>query len=228
MIRENGFQVMVTQHAWMFLSSFEKLRDNVEESDIVCMAHLGARAFDEISGEIVQTTAFITRNSIFNDYIGVYSRLILATSECEKEKLYFSEKYRYKSGRKYFDIIPGKPIAYWFNDKFLSVFKNKCLSDIAKPRQGLATGDNERFLRLWSEVGFNKIGFNCDSRIDAERGGRKWFPCNKGGSYRKWYGNNDYLVNWENDGYEIKNFKINKIEEIFKESGLGWKDKEKN
>jgi len=204
-VKKNAYRSMITQHGWMFLSSFEKLRDNVEDSDIVCMAHLGARAFDEISGEIVQTTAFITRNSIFNDYIGVYSRLILATSECEKEKLYFSEKYRYKSGRKYFDIIPGKPIAYWFNDKFLSVFNNKCLADIAKPRQGLATGDNDRFLRLWSEVGFNKIGFSCDSRVDAERTGKKWFPCNKGGSYRKWYGNNDYLVNWENDGIEIRN-----------------------
>ena len=204
-VKENAYRAMITQHGWMFLSSFERLRDNVEESDIVCMAHLGARAFDEISGEIVQTTAFIIRNSFFNDYIGVYSRLILAASECEKEKLYLSGKYRYKSGRKYFDIIPGKPIAYWFNDKFLSVFKNKCLADIAKPHQGLATGNNERFLRLWSEVGFNKIGFNCDSRVNAERIGKKWFPCNKGGSYRKWYGNNDYLVNWENDGIEIRN-----------------------
>ena len=202
---KNGYRAMITQHGWMFLSSFEKLRTIIEKSDIVCMAHLGAKGFDEINGEVVQTTTFITRNSFFTGYKGIYARLLSASSECEKAKLYLSGKHRYESGRESFNIIPGKPVAYWFNNQFLNVFKNRILADVAKPRQGLATGDNDRFLRLWSEVSIKEIKFSCKSRDDAEKTGKKWFPCNKGGSYRKWYGNNAYIVNWKNDGIEIRN-----------------------
>ena len=200
----NGYRAMITQHGWMFLSSFEKLRRIVEKSDIICMAHLGARAFDEISGEVVQTTTFVTQNRALSSYKGVYARLLSATSEEEKKKLFLSGNNRYKSGYGSFDKIPGRPVAYWFNDQFLNVFNNKTLADVAKPRQGLATGDNDRFLRLWQEVNYQGIGFGCRGRDDAEKTGKKWFPCNKGGTYRKWYGNNDYVVNWKNDGFEIK------------------------
>ena len=203
--KKNGFRAMITQHGWMFLSSFEKLRSIIERSDIVCMAHLGARAFDEISGEVVQTTTFVTRNSTLTNYKGIYARLLSAPSEEGKEKLYLSGENRYQSGRECFDMIPGRPVAYWFTDQFLSVFMNKTLADVAKPRQGLATGDNDRFLRLWPEVSIQEIGYGCRSRDDAGKSGKRWFPCNKGGGYRKWYGNNDYIVDWKNDGSEIRN-----------------------
>lgn len=203
--KKYGFRAMITQHGWMFLSSFEKLRTIIEKTDLVCMAHLGARAFDEISGEVVQTTAFVTRNSFLSRYRGAYARLLSATSENGKEQLFLSGQNRYQSGRECFDMIPGKPVAYWFSNQLLSVFKNQTLADVAKPRQGLATGDNDRFLRLWPEVNFQNIGFGCKSRDEAKNTGAKWFPCNKGGGYRKWYGNNDYVVNWENDGIEIRN-----------------------
>ena len=202
---KHGFRAMITQHGWMFLSSFEKLRLSVENADIICMSHLGARAFDEISGEVVQTTSFITRNSTYSGYKGTYVRLLTSTSESGKEQLFLSGNSRFYSGRECFDMIPGEPIAYWFSERLLRVFKNQALSDVAKPRQGLATGDNDTFLRLWTEVNIRRIGFGYQSRSDAKRSGAKWFPCNKGGSYRKWYGNNDYIVNWENDGFEIRN-----------------------
>lgn len=202
---KHGFRAMITQHGWMFLSSFEKLRLSVENADIICMAHLGARAFDEISGEVVQTTSFITRNSAYSGYRGTYVRLLTSTSESGKEQLFLSGNSRFYSGRECFDMIPGEPIAYWFSERLLRVFKNQTLSDVAKPRQGLATGDNDTFLRLWPEVIIRRIGFGYQSRSDAKKSGAKWFPCNKGGGYRKWYGNNDYIVNWENDGFEIRN-----------------------
>lgn len=205
MDKRGGYQAMITQHAWMFLSSFEKLRAKLQLIDTVNMAHLGARGFDEIGGEVVQTTSFVMRSSHTKGYKGTYCRLIDGDSEKAKADMFVSGQSRYVAEQDNFSKIPGSPVAYWLTDNMLSIFeKSTTLAEIAKPRQGLATSDNDRFLKFWNEVEFSKIGFDITSIGDENKFLYKWFPCTKGGSFRRWYGNNDYVVNWENDGQEIK------------------------
>ena len=211
MVKKNSYYAMITQHSWMFLSSFEKLRYKLLENNIVNMAHLGARAFEEIGGEVVQTTAFVVRKSNIKGYKGKYCRLVDATSQEEKEKMFLNGKNCYVTDQNNFSKIPGNPIAYWVSDKLISAFVNsKKLGDIAQPKQGLATGDNNKFLRQWFEVLHSKIKLDVTTRSETLNGKFKWYPYNKGGEFRKWYGNNDYVVNWENDGREIRNFKNDK------------------
>ena len=206
--RQSGYQAMITQHSWMFLSSFEKLRIKLLQSvDIVNMAHLGARAFEEIGGEVVQTTSFVLRRAYTKGYKGTYCRLVEPTTQQGKEDMFLAGENRYTVEQANFSKIPGSPIAYWLSNTLFCIFtESKTLSDIAKPRQGLATSDNDRFLKLWFEVIFHTIGFDIQSIDDENKFNYKWFPCTKGGSYRRWYGNNEYIVNWENDGREIKNY----------------------
>lgn len=210
MTRENGYQAMITQHAWMFLSSYEKLREKMLHINIVSMAHLGARAFDEIGGEVVQTTSFVMKNCDFINYKGTYCRLVEPTNEAGKEELFLSTDHcpLFTCSQSNFSKIPGSPVAYWVSEKFLEAFvKGTMLGNLADSKQGIATADNNRFLREWFEVDINKTNFSAQSHEDAKQSNKKWFPYNKGGEFRKWYGNNDYLVNWENDGLELKNFK---------------------
>ena len=205
MLKKNGYQAMITQHAWMFLSSFEKLRGKLQMVDIVNMAHLGARAFEEIGGEVVQTTIFVMRKSHIKKYQGTYCRLVEPTTQQGKEDMYLAGENRYVSVQDNFTKIPGSPVAYWVNKNLLDVFvRAEKLALIANPKKGLATTDNNRFLRFWQEVEFFKVGIGCKNRKDAICSYKKWFPLNKGGEYRKWYGNKQYLVNWENDGKEMK------------------------
>lgn len=211
MPKKNGYQAMITQHAWMFLSSFEKLRTKLLTVDIVNMAHLGARAFEEIGGEVVQTTSFVIRKSYVADYKGEYCRLIEPTSQQGKEAMFLAGENRYAADQSNFSKIPGSPVAYWVSEKFIANFeKGKLLGTLADSKQGLATADNNRFLREWYEVQPSKIKFDAKDIEEAAQSGYKWFPYNKGGEFRKWYGNNDYIVNWENNGFEIRNFKDDK------------------
>jgi hypothetical protein len=203
--KKNSYQAMITQHSWMFLSSFEKLRTKLQSVDTVNMAHLGARAFEEIGGEVVQTTSFVLRKRHVTAYKGTYCRLIEPTTQQGKEDMFLAGENRYTAQQDNFSKIPGSPVAYWVSEAMFEIFKSSLrLSDVARPKQGLATSDNDRFLRLWYEVAETKIGFGVTSIDDAKKFRYKWFPCNKGGSYRRWYGNNEYVVNWENDGYELK------------------------
>ena len=206
MAKKNGYQAMITQHAWMFLSSFEKLRTKLLAVDIVNMAHLGARAFEEIGGEVVQTSSFVIRKSHIADYKGEYCRLIEPTSQQGKEDMFLAGENRYAADQSNFSKISGSPVAYWVSKGFLSAFATgKSLGDIALARNGMKTGENGRFVRLWWEVilqGFNPTA--CDWK-EASSSGAKWFPYNKGGEFRKWYGNNDCVVNWQNEGDEIFN-----------------------
>src|SRR5699024_1253854 len=202
--KQNGYQAMITQHAWMFLSSFEKLREKLLLKDIVNMAHLGARAFDEIGGEVVQTTSFVLRNSHLADYKGTYCRLIEPISEQGKEDLFLSGEKRYTAQQSNFFKIPGNPVAYWISEQTLCLFLKHNLSQYVDARNGMSTTDNNRFLRFWFECNFLKICFCCRNAQEALVSKMKWFPYNKGGSFRRWYGNNDYVVNWENDGAEMK------------------------
>ena len=186
--QKNGYQAMITQHAWMFLSSFEKLRGKLLATDIVNMAHLGARAFEEIGGEVVQTTSFVMRKSHIADYKGIYSRLIEPTSQQGKEDMFLAGTNRYATDQTNFSKIPGSPVAYWVNDNVFSCFVNgKAFEDIGHPRVGMQTSNNDKFLRLWSEVRFDE--FSSDSK--------KWIKYIKGGSFRRWYGNLEYVV-WYN------------------------------
>jgi len=200
MMKQNGFSALITQHAWMFLGSFEKLRAKLYSCDTVNMAHLGARAFDEISGEVVQTTSFILRNSQFDRYNGVFVRLVSGTNQDDKERLFLSGAEKYVSKLENYSKIPGKPIAYWTSEAMLKAFDNQILYDVARPRQGLATTNNDLFLKLWHEVSIRKTAIGCQTQDAALESGMRWFPVTKGGTFRRWYGNFDYVVNYENSG----------------------------
>lgn len=170
------------------------------------MAHLGARAFEEIGGEVVQVTAFVRGKEHIKGYNGTYCRLIEPTSQQGKEDMFLAKENRYSAVQDNFGKIPGEPVAYWVSKNLLNTFFNKSIGEIAKPCPGLQTGCNERFVRMWFEVKINKIKFNAKSVLDTEYCSVKWFPYNKGGEFRRWYGNNDYVVNWYNNGFEIRNF----------------------
>lgn len=201
----NGYQAMITQHAWMFLSSFEKLRAKIQKLDIVNMAHLGARAFEEIGGEVVQTTSFILSNKHVDGYKGIYCRLVEPTTQQGKEEVFLAKENRYVACSDNFAKIPGAPVAYWASNSIINDFEtSKSLLDYANPKQGMATMDNNKYLRMWFEVELYKEYFHCQSLKLAKEAVEKWFPYNKGGDYRKWYGNFWYVVNWENDGQELK------------------------
>ena len=207
-IKKNRYQAMITQHAWMFLSSFEKLRAKLQLTDTVNMAHLGARAFEEIGGEVVQTTSFVMRKSHIVEYKGTYCRLIEPTTQKGKEEMYLAGENRYRAVRDNFMKIPGSPVAYWVSDKVLQNYKNgQLMGEIAAPCAGLATGDNNTFQRIWYEVSYGNIGFgvkDCNETLNRKE---KWYPCNSGGEYRKWSTDDVMIVNWKNDGKEIRNFR---------------------
>ena len=199
--KTNGLYSMITQHAFMFLSSYENLRGKFMLKTTVNMAHLGARAFDEIGGEVVQTTSFVNFNSHIKDYTGTYSRLVDVNGEKEKEQLYLSKGKLHTAKQENFSKIPGSPVAYWVSDNFINMFDAPHLKEISRARRGLETGNNEKFLRLWHEVLVSKIDFKC---TEIQNFSKKWLPHNKGGSYRTWYGNCDFIVNFENDGMQIR------------------------
>ena len=206
MAKKNGYQAMITQHAWMFLSSFEKLRTKLLTVDIVNMAHLGARAFEEIGGEVVQTTSFVIRKSHITDYKGEYCRLIEPTSQQGKEDMFLAGENRYAADQSNFSKIPGSPVAYWVSESISQTFELTKLGEQTYPKQGLSSADNNRFLRFWYEIDFQNFCRNCTSNEESKRISAKWYPFNKGGEYRKWYGNFDYVINWKHDGYELRNF----------------------
>ena len=211
----NGKYGMINMHSWMFLSSFEALRHEViNHQKIDSLLHLGPRTFDELSGEVVQNTAFVI-TKVQGASTGIYFRLVDGKNCGEKERMYLqalaehTDKIYYPNiAQDSFEKIPGSPIGYWVSPNILKIFtSNLALSAVASPCVGLQTADNARFLRLWSEVSRSRIGFGFENAASAARSGLKWFPYNKGGSARKWYGNQTHIINWENDGEEIKTFK---------------------
>lgn len=205
MTKGNGYQAMITQQSWMFLSSFEKLRKKLLLTDTINMAHLGARAFDEIGGEVVQTTSFVLRKSHTENYNGTYCRLIEPKTQKGKEDMFLSCENRYIAQQENFSKIPGSPIAYWVSSKVFFAFSTyKPLRDICAVKNGMSTTDNNRFLRQWYECKFEKIGFSIKNADEAVLSKKKWFPYNKGGEFRKYYGNIGLVVNWESDGKAIK------------------------
>ena len=200
----NGFQAMITQHAWMFLSSFEKLREKMMLTETVNMAHLGARAFEEIGGEVVQTTAFVRCANHVEGYKGTYCRLIDPTSQQGKADMFISGQNQYRVGQISFSKIPGVPVAYWISPEVLKLFDERTVGSIADAKSGMTTTDNTRFLRLWEEVNCQKIGFGYSNIADTQDMKYKWFPFCKGGDFRRWAGNESFVVNWFNNGEEIR------------------------
>ncbi|WP_018305993.1 BREX-1 system adenine-specific DNA-methyltransferase PglX [Desulfitobacterium hafniense] len=233
---QHRFTAMITQHSWMFLSSFEKLRTKLlTGEDIINMAHLGPRAFEEIGGEVVQTVTFVIRKSNIEDYSGSFVRLVDYPGQQEKESTFLNGSNRYIANKSVYKNIAGNPVVYWISKQALSVFQGaKPLIEYARPRVGQNTGDNDRFLRYWYEVVHTKIAFGLKHN-ELEVFTEKWIPYNKGGGFRRWYGNFDYVVNWENDGQEIKDYAvirnkgkhwsryIQNIDNLCKE-GVSWSD----
>lgn len=202
-----GYSAMVTMQSWMFLGSYEKLRGKLlRNHTISSMAHLGTRAFSAIGGEVVSTTATVFANKKY-DVPGTYLRLVDMGSEQEKaagalEALADPDcGWFYQADTSVFVGVPGTPIVYWASPATIKAFGHPPLGTITETHLGMATCDNERFLRLWFEVS-NEL--RADPSCFPYNQPYTWFPYNKGGLYRKWYGNDEYLVNWRNDGEELK------------------------
>ena len=252
-----GKMAQINMQSWMFLSSFEKLRDIFLHNYVIdSMLHLGPRTFDELSGEVVQNTAFVLTKPRFSEYgmmtnfelaskpleerkaiinklieeedsgefkknmretKGTYYRLVDGKNCADKEQMFLANKDGNEDGKhiyyanveqKNFEKIAGAPIGYWVSPKIQEIFtSNLALSAVCSPTQGLATADNARFLRLWFEPSYSRIEFGCENAALAARSQKKWFPYNKGGGSRRWYGQQEYVINWLNDGEEVKNNK---------------------
>lgn len=198
-VRQYGFTAMINMHSWMFLSSYEKLRTALLVSKtVVTMAHLGARAFEEVGGEIVQTAAFVLR-SLHVDSSAMYVRLVDYGSQDAKKSQFFNQSNRFIRKQSGFSDVPGSPFAYWISPALTKVFKKgKNISIYVDSFQGIITGDNEKFLRLWTEVEAPKIPFHSTRMEDVDLTKQYWIPYNKGGEFRKWYGIQDNVVFWKN------------------------------
>ena len=233
---DGGKMAQINMQSWMFLSSFEKLRTQfLKYYNIDNMLHLGPRTFDELSGEVVQNTAFVLSNHEPTPQGGVYYRLVDGKNCADKEQLFLSHINGNEDGnriyysnvqQKNFEKIPGCPIGYWVSPKIQEIFtSNLALSAVASPCVGLQTADNARFLRLWFEPSYSRIGFSCENAAVAARSQKKWFPTTKGGTFRRWFGNMYHVVNWENDGEELTNFKGSVIRNrwrYFTKCGATW------
>ncbi|MGL5902126.1 MAG: Eco57I restriction-modification methylase domain-containing protein, partial [Cetobacterium sp.] len=225
--QQERYTAMITMHSWMFLSSFETLRKNIIDSlEINTLNHLGTRAFEEIGGEVVQTVSWVTKKRI-PTLKGSYIRLVDYNNSEWKEKEFFNKENYFTTNQKDFEKIPGSPIAYWVSERVKEIFAtSQKLGDVGDAKQGLSSADNDRFVRFWSEVDYKRIGYGMSNSSEALESRKKWFPFNKGGSFRKWYGNFDILINWEKDGYELKKFKNSVIRNpnFYFREGITWSD----
>ncbi len=203
-LHPHGKMAMITQHSWMFLSSFEKLRAKLLENQLVNMAHLGARAFEEIGGEVVQTTVFVQCKGIVPEYKGTYCRLVDPTTQNGKEQMFLAGENRFCAQQESFSKIPGSPIAYWISTNAQRVFESgTSLKEIAVPRVGIITGNNDLFIKQWWEVLIGNICFDNYGYDEVHNKKQKWYPYNKGGSVRKWYGNRELIVDFYKGGQHI-------------------------
>nr|WP_240366840.1 BREX-1 system adenine-specific DNA-methyltransferase PglX [Bombilactobacillus bombi] len=214
MIKPDGYAAFMTPFVWMFIKSYEELRTEIlDTKKIDSLIQLEYSAFEEAT---VPINTFVLKNTKNNTDTGIYLKLsdFKGGMEIQKDKVLeaISDpncKYLYRSNQTNFQKIPGSPIAYWASDNLIHDFEVGCPMDsLVTPKVGLQTGDNNKFLRFWNEVNYQKIKFDANNHYEAKISEKKWFPYNKGGAYRKWYGNYDYVVNWENDGKDIKNDKL--------------------
>jgi len=226
-VGSNGLYAMITQHQWMFLSSFERLRNKINKQSIINMAHLGTKAFEEIGGEVVQTTAFVMQNTQMSDYVGAFVRLVDYDSQKKKQAAYLNavnsteSKDVYRTNQTNFSRLPGMPISYWISEKIISAFQNPLISEFGIVKSGIMV--NSSFSRMWYELNVGKIQFNAEKIDDMD--GYKWFPVNSGGGYRKWYGFNETVLNLEDGGRDIindgRNYRLRDKKWYFK-PGITW------
>lgn len=204
MVKRAGFNCMVTMQSWMFLSSFEKMRVNaLQTKTITNLMHME----NMVMGIAFGTAVTVFQNVAVHGYKGTYNQIKLQDIENDVPKQFPVSGNRFAQvSTDNFSKIPGSPVAYWVSDNALNAFCGKLLSDYAIPRVGCQTSDNNRFLRMWHEIDIAKFKDNANTSVEAKLSKKKWFPYNKGGSYRRWYGNNELLINWENDGLEVKSF----------------------
>ena len=203
MIKRNRFNCMVTMQSWMFLSSFEKMREKVlRTKSITNLMHME----NMVMGIAFGTAVTVFRNNVINGYKGTYNQIKLQDIKNDTPKQFPIHENRFAQvSTDNFSKIPGSPIAYWLSTNMVNDFSlGTVLKENGDTRQGMATSDNNRFLRLWTEVSNHSLGLNCASAEDAIRIHKKWYPYNKGGEFRKWYGNIDYVINYEDDGLEVK------------------------
>lgn len=229
---EHGMMAMINMQSWMFLSSYELLRAKfLSDATLLSMAHLGERGFDSIGGAVVSTTAFVFQSNCNLTYHGDYIRLTDGGSETQKAEFFQNAISDRRCGRFYrassknFEAVPGRPLAYWFSEQAFAAFQLKSLKETAVARRGLSTGSNDTFVRFWHEVAHGKCS------IDNGGQSGKWFPYNKGGDFRKWFGNLELVVNWENGGHDIKTQPAkpsgdrgwrSTSEEFYLEGGITW------
>jgi len=222
--KPNGFNSMVTMHSWMFLSSYEAMREKLlSQRTLSCMVHMG----NGVMGIAFGTAATVMLNGHIDDYAGGFSYCEDGDIDKNNRPYEFPVKNeRLKNAKPDdFNKIPGSPMAYWLSNEVKNIFtKNKSIGDVAAPRKGNTTTNNNRFLRFWSEVNISKSIFDAESDAPLFGGAKKWVPYNKGGGYRKWYGFNEFLINWENGGGEIKSIPHSVIanEKYFFKPGLTW------
>lgn len=210
--KPKGYAALIVLHSWMSGAKYEKFRAQISRtSPIVTLAHLGPGGFDSISGEVVSTAAFVLQPAGSNAQVGVFADLTSQRGERAKSELLRQAIDNPRAGNRYersqddLRYVPGRVVAYYASEAELGAFRTLgSLGDLVDVRQGMATTDNNRFLRQWFEVSWRRIGFGVTSGSEARTTGRRWFPYNKGGSPRAWYGNQDLVVNWEDDGIEIK------------------------
>lgn len=208
----NGKVAMINMQSWMFLSSYEKLREHLlSDYNIDSLLHLGPHAFDEIGGEVVQSTTFTLANHHPSNNGGIYYRLVGGNNSSSKENVFLKRENEYSNIDQHnFAKIPGSPVGYWISNKMIAAFSGKPLCDYSTPRAGMITGNNNVFVRLWFEISRKKFSTICKSIEESVSSKAKWFPYQKGGTYRKWAGNDEYCVNYENNGWLLKNTKDSK------------------
>jgi hypothetical protein len=204
----SGRSSMVTLQNWMFLSSFQELREGIlREKTMSSLVHIGYNSFPSMNSKVAQAVAFSCVNCHVDSFLATFIDLNGHSQTADKRNLFLShapQLYHVVDSR-IFSAIPGKPLAYWIPSAMLDAFKGgKPLREIAEPSQGLSTADNDRFLRSWQEVSFDNACVDAISHASALKSNRKWFPLSKGGQFRKWYGNKELLVNWKSDGCEIR------------------------
>ena len=231
MLKPWGYNAMVTMHSWMFLSSLERLRDKILQEKSICAL---LQMDNMVMGIAFGTAATVIRNSHIENYNASFTKVALSDIIDAVPKTFpVKDVGVFVRNNEHFFELPGHTIAYWVSQKAIDSFLFSALEKHATTRLGMSTANNDVFMRNWFEVSLERIGFDISNSHAAITSGKKWFPYNKGGSFRKWYGNNDYVVNWENDGFEIRNFKDEKTGRIrshnyngeygFRES-LTWSD----
>ncbi|EKF9462403.1 BREX-1 system adenine-specific DNA-methyltransferase PglX [Vibrio cholerae] len=207
LLNPTGYNAQVNMQAWMFITRFEELRKKIiNEFNVITLAHLGARAFGQISGEVVQTTAWVMSKNKVKSFQPVFFDLTEGDESSKRNALRKNLNRYQETDQDSFSFIPGSPLAYWVSNEVFDSFKSSpSMSDFFEPREGLATGNNDKYVRYWHEVGIDNVFENSTSREESKDSRLRWFPYNKGGELKRWFGNDFFVVDWLNDGHELQN-----------------------